>query len=180
MEDIIKQRAIAEDWDDLAPRELPDVDWHKNRGTLPEVSQEKSKLGLRDTNLQYLKRNTEERGDLTMDKVHLTLPRGDRVTTHCESMRLGLPCCCPSGSCDCDGCEEHNPLIKPIAKSMDQDSIILAALILGKILVPVARAANMEKIDMDRRSGVLFHQHRETILFWKPNDAREKQLLIRN
>jgi U3 small nucleolar RNA-associated protein MPP10 len=57
LEDIIKQRVIAEDWDDLVPRELPDVGWHKNRGELPEVSQEKSKLGLGELyEREYLKK----------------------------------------------------------------------------------------------------------------------------
>jgi U3 small nucleolar RNA-associated protein MPP10 len=46
LEDIIRQRILAEDWDDIIPRELPDVAWHKKRGELPEVSQEKAKLGL--------------------------------------------------------------------------------------------------------------------------------------
>jgi U3 small nucleolar RNA-associated protein MPP10 len=57
LEDIIKQRVNAEDWDDLVPRELPDVGWHKNRGELPEVSQEKSKLGLGELyEREYLKK----------------------------------------------------------------------------------------------------------------------------
>jgi U3 small nucleolar RNA-associated protein MPP10 len=46
IEEIIKRRILAEDWDDVIPRELPDVAWHKKRGELPEVSQEKSKLSL--------------------------------------------------------------------------------------------------------------------------------------
>mmetsp|Transcript_5719 Transcript_5719/g.8814 ORF Transcript_5719/g.8814 Transcript_5719/m.8814 type:complete len:801 (-) Transcript_5719:46-2448(-) len=46
IEDMIKRRILKEDWDDVAPRELPDVGWNKKRGELPEVSQEKSKLGL--------------------------------------------------------------------------------------------------------------------------------------
>jgi U3 small nucleolar RNA-associated protein MPP10 len=46
LEEVIKKRILAEDWDDVVPRELPDVGWHKKRGELPEVSQEKSKLGL--------------------------------------------------------------------------------------------------------------------------------------
>lgn len=57
LEEIIKQRVIAEDWDDVVPRELPDVGWHKNRGELPEVSQEKSKLGLGELyEREYLKK----------------------------------------------------------------------------------------------------------------------------
>jgi U3 small nucleolar RNA-associated protein MPP10 len=46
LEEIIKKRILNEDWDDVVPRELPDVAWNKKRGELPEVSQEKSKLGL--------------------------------------------------------------------------------------------------------------------------------------
>eukprot|EP00977_Amphora_coffeiformis_P002177 scaffold425_cov175-Amphora_coffeaeformis.AAC.36 len=46
LEEVIKQRILNEDWDDVIPRELPDVGWNKKRGELPEVSQEKSKLGL--------------------------------------------------------------------------------------------------------------------------------------
>ena len=46
LEEVIKQRVLNEDWDDVIPRELPDVAWNKKRGELPEVSQEKSKLGL--------------------------------------------------------------------------------------------------------------------------------------
>jgi len=46
LEEVIKQRILNEDWDDVIPRELPDVGWNLKRGELPEVSQEKSKLGL--------------------------------------------------------------------------------------------------------------------------------------
>ena len=46
LEEIIKRRILNEDWDDVIPRELPDVAWNKKRGELPEVSQEKSKLSL--------------------------------------------------------------------------------------------------------------------------------------
>lgn len=57
LEEIIKKRIIAEDWDDVVPRELPDVAWHKKRGELPEVSQEKSKLGLGELyEREYLKK----------------------------------------------------------------------------------------------------------------------------
>eukprot|EP00980_Cylindrotheca_fusiformis_P011303 scaffold2599_cov125-Cylindrotheca_fusiformis.AAC.13 len=57
LEEIIKQRILAEDWDDVVPRELPDVGWHKKRGELPEVSQEKSKLGLGELyEREYLKK----------------------------------------------------------------------------------------------------------------------------
>ena len=57
LEDVIKQRIIAEDWDDVVPRELPDIGWHKKRGELPEVSQEKSKLGLGELyEREYLKK----------------------------------------------------------------------------------------------------------------------------
>jgi hypothetical protein len=57
IEEIIKKRIINEDWDDVVPRELPDVAWKKNRGELPEVSQEKSKLGLGELyEREYLKK----------------------------------------------------------------------------------------------------------------------------
>jgi len=57
LEEIIKRRILAEDWDDVVPRELPDVGWHKKRGELPEVSQEKSKLGLGELyEREYLKK----------------------------------------------------------------------------------------------------------------------------
>jgi U3 small nucleolar RNA-associated protein MPP10 len=57
LEEVIKQRIISEDWDDVVPRELPDVGWHKKRGELPEVSQEKSKLGLGELyEREYLKK----------------------------------------------------------------------------------------------------------------------------
>jgi U3 small nucleolar RNA-associated protein MPP10 len=57
LEDAIKKRIVAEDWDDVIPRELPDVGWHKKRGELPEVSQEKSKLGLGELyEREYLKK----------------------------------------------------------------------------------------------------------------------------
>ncbi|GMH87751.1 hypothetical protein TrVE_jg2821 [Triparma verrucosa] len=45
LEDIIKRRILKEDWDDVAPRELPSVTRSKGERA-PEVSQEKSKLGL--------------------------------------------------------------------------------------------------------------------------------------
>ena len=57
LEEIIKKRILAEDWDDVVPRELPDIGWHKKRGELPEVSQEKSKLGLGELyEREYLKK----------------------------------------------------------------------------------------------------------------------------
>jgi U3 small nucleolar RNA-associated protein MPP10 len=57
IEEAIKKRIIDEDWDDVVPRELPDVGWHKKRGELPEVSQEKSKLGLGELyEREYLKK----------------------------------------------------------------------------------------------------------------------------
>jgi U3 small nucleolar RNA-associated protein MPP10 len=57
LEDVIKKRIIAEDWDDVVPRELPDVGWNKKRGETPEVSQEKSKLGLGELyEREYLKK----------------------------------------------------------------------------------------------------------------------------
>ena len=57
LEDAIKKRIIAEDWDDVVPRELPDIGWNKKRGEAPEVSQEKSKLGLGELyEREYLKK----------------------------------------------------------------------------------------------------------------------------
>ena len=57
LEDVIKKRILAEDWDDVVPRELPDVGWNKKRGETPEVSQEKSKLGLGELyEREYLKK----------------------------------------------------------------------------------------------------------------------------
>ena len=57
LEEAIKRRIIAEDWDDVVPRELPDIGWDKKRGEAPEVSQEKSKLGLGELyEREYLKK----------------------------------------------------------------------------------------------------------------------------
>lgn len=57
LEETIKRRILAEDWDDVIPRELPDVGWHQKRGEKPEVSQEKSKLGLGELyEREYLKK----------------------------------------------------------------------------------------------------------------------------
>jgi U3 small nucleolar RNA-associated protein MPP10 len=57
LEEVIKRRVLDEDWDDVIPRELPDVAWNKKRGELPEVSQEKSKLGLGELyEREYLKK----------------------------------------------------------------------------------------------------------------------------
>ena len=57
LEEIIKQRVLSEEWDDVIPRELPDVGWHSGRGESPEVSQEKSKLGLGELyEREYLKK----------------------------------------------------------------------------------------------------------------------------
>jgi len=46
VEEIIKRRILNDDFDSITPRELPYVAWNKKRGELPEVSQEKAKLGL--------------------------------------------------------------------------------------------------------------------------------------
>ncbi|GKY99391.1 hypothetical protein MPSEU_000893800 [Mayamaea pseudoterrestris] len=57
LEEIIKQRILKDDWDDVAPRELPDVGWHSKRNEPPQVSQEKSKLSLGELYEQeYLKK----------------------------------------------------------------------------------------------------------------------------
>jgi len=57
LEEAIKKRILAEDWDDVVPRELPDIGWNKKRGEAPEVSQEKSKLGLGELyEREYLKK----------------------------------------------------------------------------------------------------------------------------
>ena len=47
LEDMIKRRILADDWDDVIPRELPSIRERRGAGSdAPEVSQEKSKLGL--------------------------------------------------------------------------------------------------------------------------------------
>ena len=57
IEEMIKKRIIDEDWDDVVPRELPDIGLGKRKGELPEVSQEKSKLGLGELyEREYLKK----------------------------------------------------------------------------------------------------------------------------
>lgn len=57
LESVIKRRILNEEWDDVIPRELPDVAWNKKRGELPEVSQEKAKLGLGELyEREYLKK----------------------------------------------------------------------------------------------------------------------------
>ncbi len=59
IEDMIKNRILAEDWDDVVPRELPDIGLAKRKGELPEVSQEKSKLSLGELyEREYLKKTT--------------------------------------------------------------------------------------------------------------------------
>ena len=59
IEDVIKKRILAEDWDDVIPRELPDIGLDKRNGELPEVSQEKSKLSLGELyEREYLKKAT--------------------------------------------------------------------------------------------------------------------------
>ena len=59
IEEVIKQRILAEDWDDVVPRELPDIGLDKRKGELPEVSQEKSKLSLGELyEREYLKKAT--------------------------------------------------------------------------------------------------------------------------
>jgi len=57
LEAVIKKRILSEDWDDVVPRELPDIGWNKRRGEAPEVSQEKSMLGLGELyEREYLKK----------------------------------------------------------------------------------------------------------------------------
>jgi len=57
IEEMIKKRIFDEDWDDVVPRELPDVGWSKRKGETPEVSQEKSKLSLGELyEREYLKK----------------------------------------------------------------------------------------------------------------------------
>ena len=57
LEEVIKKRILDEDWDDVVPRELPDVAWNTKKGELPEVAQEKSKLSLGELyEREYLKK----------------------------------------------------------------------------------------------------------------------------
>ena len=57
IEEMIKKRIIDEDWDDVVPRELPDIGTKRGSGDAPEVSQEKSKLGLGELyEREYLKK----------------------------------------------------------------------------------------------------------------------------
>ena len=57
IEEMIKRRILAEDWDDVIPRELPDIGLSKRNGELPEVSQERSKLSLGELyEREYLKK----------------------------------------------------------------------------------------------------------------------------
>jgi len=59
IEEMIKRRVLAEDWDEVVPRELPDIGLDKRNGELPEVSQEKSKLSLGELyEREYLKKAT--------------------------------------------------------------------------------------------------------------------------
>jgi U3 small nucleolar RNA-associated protein MPP10 len=59
IEEMIQKRILAEDWDDVVPRELPDIGLNKRKGELPEVSQEKSKLSLGELyEREYLKKTT--------------------------------------------------------------------------------------------------------------------------
>ena len=59
IEEMIKRRIIDEDYDDVIPRELPDIGAHKRGGEALEVSQEKSKLGLGELyEREYLKKTT--------------------------------------------------------------------------------------------------------------------------
>ena len=56
IEEMIKKRIVDEDWDDVVLRELPDIGGRK-RGEAPDVSQEKSKLGLGELyEREYLKK----------------------------------------------------------------------------------------------------------------------------
>ena len=58
IETMIKKRILDEDWDDVVPRELPDIGAKRGgAGDAPEVSQEKSKLGLGELyEREYLKK----------------------------------------------------------------------------------------------------------------------------
>lgn len=60
IEEMIKRRIVDEDYDDVVPRELPDIGASKRGdGSAPEVSQEKSKLGLGELyEREYLKKTT--------------------------------------------------------------------------------------------------------------------------
>lgn len=59
IEEMIKRRILEEDWDDVVPRELPDIGLRNRKGEAPEVSQEKSKLGLGELyEREYLKKTT--------------------------------------------------------------------------------------------------------------------------
>ena len=43
---MIKLCVLGEDWDNVIPRELPDVGSRRGEDKAPEVSHDKSKLGL--------------------------------------------------------------------------------------------------------------------------------------
>jgi U3 small nucleolar RNA-associated protein MPP10 len=72
IEETIKRRILNEDWDDIIPRELPDVGWHLKRKEAPEVSQEKSKLSLGELyEREYLKKAVGYDVDATEKETEL-------------------------------------------------------------------------------------------------------------
>ena len=62
IDNIIKLRVLGDDWDDVIPRALTDVGSVMREDEAPEISQEKSKLGLGKLYKQeYLKKCHEIR-----------------------------------------------------------------------------------------------------------------------
>jgi len=149
LEDVIKQRILSEDWDDVIPRELPDVGWHKKRGELPEVSQEKSKLGLGELyEREYLKKAVGYDKDAVEKESE-----EEKVKNEMKSLFANL---CSK----LDALSNYHFAPRPIADEAEVKAITTPAIAMEEVLplhVSDSRAAAPEEIYGSKRGrdGVL-------------------------
>jgi U3 small nucleolar RNA-associated protein MPP10 len=149
IEDVIKRRVLNEEWDDVIPRELPDVGWNLRRGDLPEVSQEKSKLSLGELyERDYLKKAMGYDVDASESKAEL-----DKVQIEIRSLFASL---CSS----LDALSNYQFTPRPVSETTEVRVLATPAIAMEEVLplhVSEARASAPQEVHVAKRGreGVL-------------------------
>jgi U3 small nucleolar RNA-associated protein MPP10 len=149
IEDMIKKRILAEDWDDVIPRELPDVGWSKRKGETPEVSQEKSKLSLGELyEREYLKK-------VTGYDVNAVEKQSEEETTKSEIRMLFANLCSRL-----DALSNYHFAPRPVADEAEVKTVTTPAIAMEEVLplhVSNARVSAPEDIFATKhgRGGIL-------------------------
>jgi U3 small nucleolar RNA-associated protein MPP10 len=149
IEEEIKRRVLNDEWDDVIPRELPDVGWSLRRGDQPEVSQEKSKLSLGELyERDYLKKAMGYDVAASESKADL-----DIVQSEIRSLFSSL---CSS----LDALSNYQFTPRPVAEATEVRVLATPAIAMEEVLplhVSEARASAPQEVHLAKRGreGVL-------------------------